>query len=122
MLELHVWGPVFGVPSIDAQCIAAITYLHNAAQDDVAFSIVPSNDASVSPSSMLHIRIRSHVPYLHIPSRHRPASPHLRAAVYVTFPHQKAFNPARTYETLKRLPADLVALPRSPRLTPGIEP
>ncbi|EGX95396.1 mitochondrial import receptor subunit [Cordyceps militaris CM01] len=53
MLELHVWGPVFGVPSIDAECIAAITYLHNAARDTVQFRIVPSNDASVSPSGLL---------------------------------------------------------------------
>lgn len=50
MLELHIWGPVFGVPSIDAECIAAITYLHNAVQDDSAWRIVPSNDAAVSPS------------------------------------------------------------------------
>ncbi|OAA68827.1 mitochondrial import receptor subunit [Cordyceps fumosorosea ARSEF 2679] len=53
MLELHVWGPVFGVPSIDAECIAAITYLHNAVRDDIEFRIVPSNNVSVSPSGLL---------------------------------------------------------------------
>lgn len=26
-LQLHVWGPAFGLPSIDAECLAAITYL-----------------------------------------------------------------------------------------------
>ncbi|KAF1995837.1 hypothetical protein P154DRAFT_538535 [Amniculicola lignicola CBS 123094] len=26
-LELHVWGPAFGLPSIDAECIATICYL-----------------------------------------------------------------------------------------------
>ncbi|KAJ6788640.1 hypothetical protein PWT90_10793 [Aphanocladium album] len=50
MLELHVWGAVFGVPSIDPECIAAVTYLHNAIQDQSEWRIIPSNDASVSPS------------------------------------------------------------------------
>ncbi|OAA81210.1 mitochondrial import receptor subunit [Akanthomyces lecanii RCEF 1005] len=58
MLKLHVWGPVFGVPSIDAECIAAITYLHNAVSDGVQFCIVPSNDASVSPSIALLTLLR----------------------------------------------------------------
>ncbi|TQV96220.1 hypothetical protein V2A60_003345 [Cordyceps javanica] len=53
MLELHVWGPVFGLPSIDAECIAAVTYLYNAARDGDGFRVVPSNDASVSPSGLL---------------------------------------------------------------------
>jgi len=26
MLELHVWGPAFGLPSIDAECLATIAY------------------------------------------------------------------------------------------------
>jgi hypothetical protein len=51
MLELHVWGPVFDAPSIDAECIAAITYLHNANRDSL-WRIIPSNDPSVSPASM----------------------------------------------------------------------
>ncbi|KAK3355649.1 Tom37 C-terminal domain-containing protein [Neurospora tetraspora] len=25
-LELHVWGPAFGLPSIDAECLATVTY------------------------------------------------------------------------------------------------
>ncbi|KAM3553840.1 hypothetical protein MY1884_006450 [Beauveria asiatica] len=53
MLELHVWGPVSGAPSIDAECIAAITYLHNAARDSQGYRILPSNDTSVSPSGLL---------------------------------------------------------------------
>ncbi|KAF2022010.1 hypothetical protein BU24DRAFT_470965 [Aaosphaeria arxii CBS 175.79] len=28
-LELHVWGPAFGLPSIDAECIAAVGYLNS---------------------------------------------------------------------------------------------
>lgn len=27
VLELHIWGPGFGLPSIDAQCLAAVAYL-----------------------------------------------------------------------------------------------
>ena len=30
VLELHVLGPAFGLPSIDAECIAAIAYLNRA--------------------------------------------------------------------------------------------
>jgi sorting and assembly machinery component 37 len=26
-LQLHVWGPAFGLPSIEPQCIAAIAYV-----------------------------------------------------------------------------------------------
>lgn len=26
-LQLHVWGPAFGLPSIDAECLAAIAYV-----------------------------------------------------------------------------------------------
>jgi hypothetical protein len=27
VLQLHVWGPAFGLASIDAECLAAIAYL-----------------------------------------------------------------------------------------------
>lgn len=27
LLRLHVWGPAFGLASIDAECLATITYL-----------------------------------------------------------------------------------------------
>ena len=26
VLELHIWGPAFGLPSLDPQCLAAIAY------------------------------------------------------------------------------------------------
>lgn len=26
VLELHVWGPAFGLPSIDPACLAAVAY------------------------------------------------------------------------------------------------
>lgn len=27
VLQLHVWGPAFGLASIDAECLAAIAYM-----------------------------------------------------------------------------------------------
>ena len=27
VLQLYVWGPAFGLPSLDAECLAAIAYL-----------------------------------------------------------------------------------------------
>lgn len=82
MLELHVWGPVFGLPSIDAECIAAITYIHNASPDS-AWRIIPSNDASVCPASMyliLHLTslecLLSHFPRFHnYNAAHAPSLP-----------------------------------------------
>ncbi|TWU75252.1 hypothetical protein ED733_005890 [Metarhizium rileyi] len=52
MLELHVWGPAFGLASVDAECLAAITYLHNALSAK-EWLLVPSSDPSVSPSNLL---------------------------------------------------------------------
>lgn len=49
MLDLYVWGSAFGLPSIDAECLAIITYLHNSLSS-TDWRLIPSNDASVSPS------------------------------------------------------------------------
>ncbi|KJZ77341.1 hypothetical protein HIM_03065 [Hirsutella minnesotensis 3608] len=56
MLDLHVWGTAFGLPSIDPECLAIITYLHHAAPDNT-WRLIPSNDPSLSPSH--------HLPALH---------------------------------------------------------
>lgn len=50
MLDVHVWGAAFGLPSIDPESFALITYLHNAAEPS-SYRLVPSNDPSISPSS-----------------------------------------------------------------------
>lgn len=52
MLELHVWGSAFGLPSIDPECLAIVTYLRNSlpAAD---WRLIPSNDPSISPSSTI---------------------------------------------------------------------
>ncbi|RGP76224.1 tom37 protein [Fusarium longipes] len=52
MLDLHIWGSAFGLPSIDPECLAIITYLHSS-NPTSAWRLIPSNDPSVSPSSML---------------------------------------------------------------------
>ncbi|KAH6609230.1 hypothetical protein Trco_002576 [Trichoderma cornu-damae] len=52
MLHLHIWGPAFGLPSIDAECLATVAYLHNALPPS-SWRLVPSNDPAVSPSNLL---------------------------------------------------------------------
>lgn len=41
-MQLHVLGPAFGLPSIDAECIAAIALLRSCLRDE-AWTIVPSH-------------------------------------------------------------------------------
>lgn len=56
MLDLHVWGSALGLPSIDPECLAIITYLHNALPS-AEWRLIPSNDASIAPSSKSPARI-----------------------------------------------------------------
>ncbi|KAI2638577.1 Tom37 C-terminal domain-containing protein [Xylaria nigripes] len=50
--ELHVWGPAFGLDSIDAECLAAIAaFRHIFASDE--WSLVASNDIFLSPDHTL---------------------------------------------------------------------
>ncbi|KIX98519.1 uncharacterized protein Z520_05820 [Fonsecaea multimorphosa CBS 102226] len=48
VFELHIWGPAFELPSIDAQCLATILYLRQCLQPD-SWVLIPSSDARVSP-------------------------------------------------------------------------
>ena len=34
MLELHIWGPAFGLPSLDPQCLATVAYFVLALNND----------------------------------------------------------------------------------------
>ncbi|KAI0467195.1 Tom37 C-terminal domain-containing protein [Xylaria cf. heliscus] len=46
--QLHVWGPAFGLESIDAECLAAIAaFRHIFPRGD--WSLIASNDTSLSP-------------------------------------------------------------------------
>ncbi|CCX33600.1 Tom37 C-terminal domain-containing protein [Pyronema domesticum] len=52
MLELHIWGPGFGLPSIDPQCLAAIAYMIlTVPKED--WKIVPSSNPQLAPSQSL---------------------------------------------------------------------
>ncbi|KAJ5550901.1 hypothetical protein N7535_001161 [Penicillium sp. DV-2018c] len=52
VLQLHVWGPAFSLPSIDAQCLAAIAYCSQALPKD-SWELIASSDPSVSPTGEL---------------------------------------------------------------------
>ncbi|KAI0397383.1 Tom37 C-terminal domain-containing protein [Xylariaceae sp. FL0594] len=50
--ELHVWGPAFGLESIDAECLAAITaFRHSLSPRD--WCLIADSDTSVSPDNTL---------------------------------------------------------------------
>jgi len=49
VFELHIWGPAFGLPSIDAECIAVVAYL-NRALPQHQWKLVANHDASLSPN------------------------------------------------------------------------
>ncbi|XDG08572.1 hypothetical protein ABKA04_008187 [Annulohypoxylon sp. FPYF3050] len=51
-LELHVWGPAFGLDSIDPECLAAITCFRcTIPRED--WTLIASNEAAVSPEYRL---------------------------------------------------------------------
>ncbi|KAI9645229.1 hypothetical protein NHQ30_005963 [Ciborinia camelliae] len=49
VLELHIWGPSFGLPSIDAQCLATIAYMRKVIPRG-QWSLVASSDPTLSPT------------------------------------------------------------------------
>lgn len=46
-LELHIWGPAFGLPSIDPECIAATAYLHHCLPPK-RWILIADHDPSIS--------------------------------------------------------------------------
>ncbi|KAL8700611.1 MAG: hypothetical protein Q9201_005353 [Fulgogasparrea decipioides] len=52
MLQLHVWGPAFDLPSIDPQCLATIAYLSQAVPQG-EWELVASSDPTYSPTGEL---------------------------------------------------------------------
>ncbi|KAK6582787.1 hypothetical protein PZA11_005195 [Diplocarpon coronariae] len=52
MIELHIWGPAFGLPSIDPHCLAAIAYLQQAVPRG-KWQLVASSDPALSPINAL---------------------------------------------------------------------
>ncbi|KAJ5863663.1 uncharacterized protein N7529_005579 [Penicillium soppii] len=52
VLQLHVWGPAFDLPSIDAQCLSVIAYCSEVLPKD-SWELVATSDPSVSPTGEL---------------------------------------------------------------------
>ncbi|KAE9366759.1 hypothetical protein N431DRAFT_495164 [Stipitochalara longipes BDJ] len=52
MIELHVWGPGFGLPSLDAHCLAAIAYLQQAVPRG-KWQLIASCNPALSPTNEL---------------------------------------------------------------------
>ncbi|KAI0149715.1 Tom37 C-terminal domain-containing protein [Hypoxylon sp. NC0597] len=51
-LELHVWGPAFGLDSIEPECLAAIAcFRYFVPRED--WTLIASNDAAISPAYRL---------------------------------------------------------------------
>ncbi|KAF8472719.1 hypothetical protein BDZ91DRAFT_760198 [Kalaharituber pfeilii] len=60
MLELHIWGPSFGLPSIDPECLAAIAYFRciSALNGPPQWRIVPSSNPMLSPDQRIEINMQ----------------------------------------------------------------
>ncbi|MCJ1463721.1 hypothetical protein MMC07_002330 [Pseudocyphellaria aurata] len=54
VLELHIYGPAFSLPSIDAQCLAAVAYVNQAVRRD-EWILVASCDSTASPTKELPV-------------------------------------------------------------------
>ncbi|KAI9656241.1 MAG: hypothetical protein M1821_004904 [Bathelium mastoideum] len=50
-IELHVWGPAFGLPSIDPQCLASIAMLKLSFPEG-AWVLVADHDPSINPNNI----------------------------------------------------------------------
>ncbi|KAH8600979.1 Tom37 C-terminal domain-containing protein [Bisporella sp. PMI_857] len=50
VLQLHVWGPAFSLPSLDPQCLAAIAYLQQAVPRG-EWELIASSNPALSPTS-----------------------------------------------------------------------
>ena len=46
VLELHIWGPAFGLPSIEAECIATVAYCQQVIAKG-QWALVADHDATV---------------------------------------------------------------------------
>jgi hypothetical protein len=52
VLELHTWGPAFGLPSIEPECIATIAYCQRVIPKGL-WSLVADYDNTVGATSTL---------------------------------------------------------------------
>jgi len=60
VLELHVWGPAFGLPSIDPESLAAIAFLSQTTPRD-QYQLIQSSPSAV-PTRTVTLPIASPLP------------------------------------------------------------
>ncbi|KAM7198260.1 Tom37 C-terminal domain containing protein [Naviculisporaceae sp. PSN 640] len=94
MLELHVWGPAFGLPSIDAECLATIAYFTQTL-DETEYHLIQS-----SPSA---------VPTHHLPALHDPSQKSWTSGYSAITSHLRSTHPFNTPEPSKKAQADSTA-------------
>ncbi|KAL2015838.1 hypothetical protein VTK56DRAFT_4706 [Thermocarpiscus australiensis] len=82
VLQLYVWGPAFGLSSIDAECLAAIAYLAQTASP-AEYQLIRS-----SPSA---------VPTLHLPSLYDPSTSSWTAGFTAITSHLQSHPPSPSF-------------------------
>jgi sorting and assembly machinery component 37 len=50
VLEVYIWGPAFGLPSIEPQSLATVAYLSQCLPPS-EWRLIPSSDPSAGPTS-----------------------------------------------------------------------
>jgi sorting and assembly machinery component 37 len=50
LFELHIWGPAFGLPSIESQCLATVAYFIQCVPP-TEWQLIPSSDTFARPTS-----------------------------------------------------------------------
>jgi hypothetical protein len=50
VLELHIWGPAFGLPSIEPECIATVAYCQQVIAQG-QWTLVAGHDTTVGTTS-----------------------------------------------------------------------
>jgi sorting and assembly machinery component 37 len=51
VLELHIWGPAFSLPSVDPQCVATIAYFV-LALPPAEWVLIADSDPGLAPTCM----------------------------------------------------------------------
>jgi hypothetical protein len=54
VLELRIWGPAFGLPSIEPECIATVAYCHCVIPEG-QWSLIAGHNPSVGASGILKL-------------------------------------------------------------------
>lgn len=58
VLQLHVWGPAFGLPSIDPDCLAVVAYLNHTVPRN-QWTLVADHDPSYGAQGTLRDHYRT---------------------------------------------------------------